>query len=184
LSGPGDILYPGVKEGSSNIANVTLGPSGATNRLIAYRVFVPCAWTPNKLMINISSAGSVTCGTEVGIYNTSGALIIHSGILTSATTLTCNGSGLRTITNATSPAGTGLGTQYASGWYWVVWCTKDTTLSIKANGLAPTAQTGVNTNFTREGFAAAGTTDGSLPSTLPALTAFDFSAYPFIAFEN
>jgi hypothetical protein len=126
LGASGDWLVPGgsfsigAYNGTSGITHIGVANGGNANTPNAIRVFIPCAFTPNKIGFQITTAGGAGCKIEVGLYNAAGTLVIHSGVLTDSTTVTCNSTGEKYLTSATTPAATGMGTSYAAGWYWVV----------------------------------------------------------------
>lgn len=168
----GQYLYPGTLNGQNS--GGTTSAFGSANRMSAYLVYIPCTWTPTKITIRQITGCAASGGEMAGLYTLAGSLIVSTGLITDATTVKCNtGSTTLTTTSGTSPAAVGLGTTRPPGYYWVAWVSKDTTGALGGQSAGANASTGFNANFVRIGFAAAGTADGSLPSTLPTLTSFD-----------
>lgn len=186
LGNSGDFFMPGVAAALDAYPSATnntqaFSPS-AGNYLVATKVYVPCAWTPNNLSIYITTAGSSTCKYSVGVYNASGTLIINSGVMTNVTTVPCSSTGVKTFTSGTSPAATGLGTQYPAGFYWLATTGNESTGSLVCSPVTSPHTLLVNAVATQMGYYS-GTSNGVLPSTLPAITATG-QYIPQIGFTN
>lgn len=147
LGATGNYLVPGAPGpltmsgyGQDSVMSPTGG--GGANQSVLWHVFVPCAFTPNAISFNVTTAGGAGCRMSVGLYDNTKSLIISSGVLEdSATTVQCDTTGVKTLTGATSPAATGLGTERPAGWYWISTTANETTSRI--TGMWVTS--GVNT---------------------------------------
>jgi hypothetical protein len=182
---PGGAFSIGAYGGASGIIHMNPNASSA-NTTVAVRVYIPCAFTPNKIGFQLSTPGTTGCKMEIGIFDQAGTtLLIHSGVITDGTTVACNGSaGQRYTTSGTSPAATGLGTLYAAGWYWVAVTTNETTARI--TGMPAPASAGEPGLLITGGPATAvmgtsgtGTTNGALNSSLGTISSAA-SAVPMV----
>jgi hypothetical protein len=130
LSATGDYFTPGMAFALNAYPDTTAAavyPNfNAANSTLLVHVYIPCAWTPNKTSFNVLTAGAAGCKMEVGVYNSSGTLIVRSGVVTDVTTVKCNSLGVKSLTSGTSPAASGMGTQYAAGWYYMAWTSNET----------------------------------------------------------
>jgi hypothetical protein len=146
----------------------SINPSGGTANVTSLkRVFIPCAFTPNAISFKIKT-GAATCAMEIGLYNAAGTtLLIHSGVVTNSTTVSCATAGVKTLTAATSPAATGLGTSYPAGWYWLGTTAVQTTLAITAMAYVSDA-TGAGDLLNVASMSGTGTNSsgGALPSSI------------------
>lgn len=164
---PSNDTYP-------QVTNALWLESGLAGRIDFMHFYMPGAWTANSLTVNITTAGASTCHASFGVMNDARtSLLVNSGVLTSATTLKCNPGtvpSVITITSSTSPAATGLGTQYPAGWYWLVKTTDDGTLAMTAvsNAASSLFVPILNAVTTQTGYATANqctTTNAVLPAS-------------------
>jgi hypothetical protein len=132
-------------------------------------VFVPCSFTPDKIAFDITTAGSAGCKMEIGIYGDNKSLLVGSGVVTDGTTVECDSTGVKILTGATSPAATGLGTEYPAGWYWIASTSNETALRIRglkissnALGIFTAAASGSASGYLS---GAQATTDGALKTS-------------------
>lgn len=138
VSASGNYVIPGAPgpltmNGYANDNTALTNGGGGANQTALWHVYMPCEFTPTSISFNVTTAGGASCRLSVGIYNDSKSLIISSGVLEdSATTVQCDTTGLKTLTSATSPAATGLGTTRAAGWYWIASTSNEATSRITA----------------------------------------------------
>ncbi len=185
LAATGDWIVPG---GSFSISNYQDADTNAiainyalANTTIVFHVYIPCAFTPNNLSFYLSTGGASGCKMEVGLYNSSGTLVIHSGVVTDATTVKCNGgAGTRTLTSGTSPAATGLGSQYSAGWYDLALTSNETTIRMRSMNLNGNIATmlGAVAHVAGQG---AATTNGVLVTPEGSVTNWGGTSLPVIA---
>ncbi len=174
LANSGDYLTPGIMGATSAYPpsnnDVQAFSPTAANYLATYKVYIPCVWTPNAISIDVMTAGSSTCKYSAGIYNASGTLVVSTGVMTNTTTVACNSTGVKTFTLSTSPAASGLGTQYPAGYYRIATTGNETTGTLLASYVETPASNTINGGGAIQIGYATGTSNGVLPSTLPSLT--------------
>lgn len=133
VANSGDYLVPGAGPGAygayATMATISPSASVANTTLLAH-IYVPCAFTPDRIAIYVSTQGSAGCKMEAGLYDNTKALVLHSGVLTDATTVACNSGGVKVLSASTSPAAVGLGTTYPAGWYWIASTSNETAMVI------------------------------------------------------
>ncbi|MES2213636.1 MAG: hypothetical protein V4473_02245 [Patescibacteria group bacterium] len=168
--------------------NATSPSNSGANGTILYHVFIPCAFTPDKIAVKLTTGGSAGCKMEVGIYDDTKTLVIRSGVLTDATTVACNSGGTKILTSATTPAATGLGTLYPAGWYWVGSTSNETT--IRVVGFIGTDANFFMVQDTITGgiggalSGAQATTNGTLNSSFATSSGFSAAARPSTGFPE
>jgi hypothetical protein len=112
--------------------------TGTANYTILRRVFMPCSFTPDKFAFYITTAGAAGCRLNIGLYDSTKALVLHSGVLTDATTVECDSTGAKVLTSGTSPAAVGVGSTFASGNYWIAATSNDTAIRVQGMSLSGT----------------------------------------------
>lgn len=185
LGATGDYFTPGLSmpfDAFHAVGQMWPNNNGTANAVAVRRVFIPGAWTPGSLTFRVQAAGSAGCRMSVGIYDSTKALIVYTGVITDATTVECDSTGVKKITSGTSPAGTGFGTLYAAGWYWIATTTNESsgTLLIMSGADGEDDYTAViNDTTALFGIAAEAATNGALPSSFTTVTG-ETSQIPFI----
>ncbi len=178
LAATGDVFVPGFAWTMNAypqgvVPHKTYVSAAQANTAMWVRRYIPCAFTPNKLSVNVATAGGSGCLASIGVYNsTRSTLLFSTGIMTDATTQDCDTSGVKTFTNATSPAATGMGTSYPAGWYWFASTSNEAVMQLESASLTSTEGSLLNAIATQMGTTATAGGCGTVSGLLPA----DFSA--------
>lgn len=186
----GDYLIPGATSplgfrqyGNANVASPS---GGAANTTLLFRVYIPCAWTPDRISFALVGLGMAGCKLSIGIYDDAKDLIISSGVVTDVTTVQCDDSaGAKVLSAGTSPAATGLGVTRSAGFYWIASTSNETDVTIESLWFGDTGGgTVLNATSTNIGsLAGAGaqaTTNGALNASFTTGSGFNPGGIAFV----
>lgn len=167
--------FPGFINIYNNDADLLIAPAANNTSLMHF--FAPCQFTVSRLVLNSpSTPGGANCKVELGLYNDTQSLVLHTGVITDVTTVNCNSTGFKILTASTSPACVGCGTTFAPGWYWLGATSNENTMkltsyvidSLQANFMNNAVTTGALATLS----GAQATTNGALNSTFTTGSGF------------
>lgn len=171
VANSGDYVMPGIVQPLSYMTysndNVGSPSLSAANATILIRIRILCDITPDRLALEITTGGSAGCQMEIGLYDDSKNLILHSGVLTDATTLDCDTTGVKVLSGSTSPAATGLGSTLSAGYYWLASTSNEDVIRMRMAWMVTEGDALLNAVSKNVGFLYTGqlTTNGALNSS-------------------